>query len=81
MTIARLRSQFKDPKSRPSIFIVARYRGAVILLVRGIAGDVLVAGLATASRLMYPFNWRTDSGIAAIVVGWVLFVDAGEAGL
>jgi hypothetical protein len=82
MTIAPLRSHFKDPKSRSSIFIVARYRRAVILLVRGIAGGVLISGIATASRLMYRLNWQSDSAIAAlVVVGWVLFVEAGQGRL
>jgi hypothetical protein len=79
MTIARLRSLFKDPKSRSSTFIIARYRRAVNLLGRGVAGGVLISGIATMSRLMYRLSWRTDSAIAAmVVVGWVLFVEAGQ---
>ena len=76
MTIARRRSHFKDPKSRSSIFIVARYLGALILLARGIAGGLLISGIATASRLMYQLSWQTDSAIAAmVVVGWVLCLE------
>jgi hypothetical protein len=76
MTIARLRSLFKDPKSRSSIFIVARYRGTVTLLARTIASGLLISGIATVSRLMYRLNWQTDSAIAAIaVVGWILCLE------
>ena len=76
MTLARLRSPFEAPTSRASTFIVARYRGALILLVRRIAGGVLISGIARASRLMYRINWQTDSAIAAIaVVGWVLCLE------
>jgi hypothetical protein len=76
MTLARLRSHFEDPTSRASTFIVARYRGALILLVRGIAGGVLISGITRASRLMYRINWQTDSAIAAIgVVGWVVCLE------
>jgi hypothetical protein len=82
MTIARLRSPVKDPKFRSSTFIIARYRGPVILLGRGIAGGVLISGIATMSRLMYRLSWQTDSAIAAmVVVGWVLFVEAGQGRL
>jgi hypothetical protein len=82
MTIARRRSHFKDPKSRSSIFIVARYRGALILLARGIAGGLLISGIATASRLMYQLSWQTDSAIATVVAaGWVVFVELGQAWL
>jgi hypothetical protein len=78
MTIARLRSHFKDPKSRSSTFIVTRYRGALVLLVRASAGGLLISGIAAASRLMYRLNWQTDSAIAVTVaVAWVLFVEAG----
>jgi hypothetical protein len=75
MTIARLRLQFNDPTSRPGTFFVARYRGALIPLVCGLAGGVLISGIATASRLMYRLNWQTDSAIAAIVVGWVVCLE------
>jgi len=75
MTLARLRSPFEAPTSRASTFIVARYRGALILLVRRIGG-VLISGIARASRLMYRINWQTDSAIAAIgVVGWVVCLE------
>ena len=76
MTIARLRSHLKDPTSRASTFIVARYRGALILLVRGIAGGEPISGIATASRLMDRLNWQTGSANGAIgVVGWVVCLE------
>jgi hypothetical protein len=68
MTIARLRSQFNDPKSRSSTLFVARCRDALIALVRRLAEGVLISGLATASRLMCGLHWQTDSAMAAIVV-------------
>jgi hypothetical protein len=76
MNIARLRSSFKDPNSRASTLIIARYHGLVTQLVRGIAGGVLISAIATASRLMYRLNWQIDGAIAAIVaVGWVVCLE------
>jgi hypothetical protein len=81
MNIARLRSPFKDPKSRSSSFITARHRETVVLLLRGSAGGILISGIATASRLMYRLNWQTDGAIAALVaVGWVVWLELAMGG-
>jgi hypothetical protein len=57
-------------------------RGTLIVLVRGIAGIVLVAGIATVTRAMFALSWQTDSVIAAIVAaGWVAFTDLRNPGL
>ena len=70
---------------RPLAFsrrLTSRHPAALIVLVRAVAGIVLVGGIATATRVMLALSWQTDTVIAAVVaVGWVAFGDLRNPGL
>ena len=62
--------------------LTSRHPAALIVLVRAVAGIVLVGGIATATRVMLALSWQTDTVIAAVVaVGWVAFGDLRNPGL
>jgi hypothetical protein len=63
-------------------YLALRHPAALIVLVRAVAAVVLVAGLATVTRVMFALSWQTDGAIAALVAtGWVAFSDLRNPGL
>jgi hypothetical protein len=57
-------------------YLASRHPAALIVLVRAVGAVVLVAGVATVTRVMFALSWQTDGAIAALVAaGWVAFSD------
>jgi hypothetical protein len=62
--------------------LVSRHPAALTVVVRAVAGIVLVGGIATVTRVMLALPWQTDTAIAAVVAaGWVASGDLRTPGL
>jgi hypothetical protein len=63
-------------------YLASRHPAALIVVVRAVGAVVLVAGVATVTRVMFALSWQTDSAIAALVAaGWVAFTDLRDPGM